>query len=406
MKNSSYATVLDYIDANWDRSIYRDANGSGFDGVDLPYPYTSPCIAGEGHFSFFFYWDTYFTNVGLLKCGRADVAKSNITNIVWFIENQGYMPNHPAIWNRSQPAFLCRMVRDYFEFTDDSDEAFRKRCIHAIRAEYDFWMLARCSPTGLTRHGHHGDAATSVAFYDKFYDRIGLPQDVPEAEKIRSGGHSLAEAETGWDFNPRFGGRCMDFNEVTINALLYEYEIFLAEHAPRYGWTLVDYAKNARLRRERMTHWLWNSERRLFLDYDFVNGVSSSIAALAGFVPLFTGVATPEQAAHQRDGLPLFEREFGIAVTEEYDSAIAHQWAFPKCWPPLVYMTVEGLRRYGFHDDAARIARKYLDTNARLFAATGKLWEKTNALTGEIDTTEYAAAPMLGWSAGVFVAFA
>ena len=84
--------ILDYIRANWPRSIYRDAPGAGFAGVDIPFPYTSPCIKGEGHFYFFFYWDTYFTNLGLLRHGLAETAKDNIKNMLWFIARQGYMP--------------------------------------------------------------------------------------------------------------------------------------------------------------------------------------------------------------------------------------------------------------------------------------------------------------------------
>jgi alpha,alpha-trehalase len=65
---------------------------------------------------------------------------------------------------------------------------------------------------------------------------------------------------------------------------------------------------------------------------------------------------------------------------------------------------VAGLRRYGFHTDATRIARKYLATSDALFARTGQLWEKTDALTGDVARGEYQAAPMLGWSAGVYLA--
>jgi neutral trehalase len=54
-------TVTEYIRANWERSISHDSEGTGSRGTDLPFPYTSPCIKGEGKFSFFFYWDTYFT---------------------------------------------------------------------------------------------------------------------------------------------------------------------------------------------------------------------------------------------------------------------------------------------------------------------------------------------------------
>ncbi len=65
--NYDVRDVLDYIKANWEKSISKDEPGKGFGGVSLPYPYTTPSIKGEGEFTIFFYWDTYFTNLGLLK---------------------------------------------------------------------------------------------------------------------------------------------------------------------------------------------------------------------------------------------------------------------------------------------------------------------------------------------------
>jgi alpha,alpha-trehalase len=397
--------VLDYIRANWPRSIYRDAPGTGFAGVDIPFPYTSPCIKGEGHFSFFFYWDTYFTNLGLLRHGHAPTAKDNIKNMLWFIARQGYMPNHVGLYNRSQSPYLCRMVKEYIAATDDT--AFLPEAAAGLRQEYHFWITARHSPTGLQRHGHHETAEGAAEFYCQLGERLGFSKDVPLADRIRIGGHYLAEAEASCDFTPRFESRCLDYNPVDLNSLLYEYETYLAEVSVQLGWddTALWQARAAR-RRELVNRYLWNEERGLFLDYDFVNQRPSPVASLTGLVPLFTGLASPAQAARMRENLPLFEREFGVAVTEDCPFDRTYQWAFPNVWPPLVYVTVEGLRRYGFAADARRIAEKYLTTANLLFEKTGQLWEKTNAITGEVAGGEYKAAPMLGWSAGVYVALA
>ncbi len=106
-----------YIQDNFPRSFRRDASGSGFCGIDLPFPYTTPCIQGVGHYSFFFYWDTYFTNLGLLLSGHAEMAKNNIQNMLWLIRRQGFMPNHVGLTNRSQAPYLCRMVESYLSST-------------------------------------------------------------------------------------------------------------------------------------------------------------------------------------------------------------------------------------------------------------------------------------------------
>jgi len=397
------AAIETYIRDNWDRSIYRDINGSGFKQIDLPYPYSSPCIKGEGKFYFFFYWDTYFTNLGLLRHGLHEAARGNIENMFWLITRQGYMPNHVGVDNRSQPPFLCRMVRDYLAGT--GDESFYPEAAEALRWEYFFWMNARCSPTGLNRHGHQGDRATCQKFYDgPLVRRLGLPSDVSASEKARIGGHYLAEAETGWDFNPRFEGRCLDFNEVLMNSLLYEYETFLAQAEIRLEWGLGSVWKEAADRRKaRIDEFLWNEERGLFLDYDFVNQRHSPVASISTFAPLFVGLASEEQARRVRDNLPLFEQEWGITVTEECAGCEQYQWAYPNMWPPLTYVALKGLQRYGFDADAKRLAEKYVKVNTRLFDETGQLWEKFNAVNGEVAGGEYEAAAMLGWSAGVLL---
>lgn len=397
-----------YIHANWPRSIYRDANGSGFRGIDLPFPYTSPCIKGEGKFSFFFYWDTYFTNLGLLRSGLSDTARDNIRNMLWFVRRQGYMPNHVGLYNRSQPPYLCAMVADYFDHLGGPDRApaFFRECCEGLRQEYHFWTTARHTPTGLQRHGHHDTDDGCIAFHDGLLaKRLGKSKDAPRAEKIAVGAHHLAEAETGWDFNPRFSGRCLDHNPADLNGLLHTYETFLATHAASLGWDdTALWQERAAARRERMTRLLWSETEGWFMDYDFVHQCHTAVPSLGGLLPLFSGLATPEQAARAVAKLPGFERAHGVAVTPDLPAAKGYQWAFPNVWPPLVWVAVASLRRYGFDAEARRIAQKYVATTDALFAKTGQLWEKTDALTGEVAGGEYHAAPMLGWSAGVYLA--
>lgn len=102
--------------------------------------------------------------------------------------------------------------------------------------------------------------------------------------------------------------------------------------------------------------------------------------------------------------LPELEAAHGIAVTHERAGCRNYQWAYPNAWPPLTWLAVEGLRRYGFLDDARRIATKHVATTERLFEQTDRLWEKTDATTGGVAGGEYDAAPMIGWSAGVYLA--
>ena len=400
--------VLDYIRENWPRSFFKDADGSGFRGDDLPYPYSSPCIRGEGVYSFFFYWDTYFTNLGLLKHGHAGMARDNIRNMLWLIRRQGYMPNHVALFNRSQSPYLCRMVTEYFAATGgpESDPEFFEACADGLRQEYNFWITARHCPIGLNSHGHHETDEGCARFYDDILPRLPfLKKDVPYADKVRIGSHYLANAEATCDFSNRFDQRCLDFCQVDLNALLFEYEVILAEFSRRLGWgDHSNWLDRNAFRRERMNRHFWIEEIGLFFDYDFVNHCAGTVPAQTGYQTLFTGFATPEQAARMVENLPLFERDHGMAYTPDVPGCRDFQWAYPNVWPAMVWMIIAGLRRYGYDSDARRHAEKYVATAVNLFEKTGQLWEETDAETGEVAGGEYAAAPMMGWSAGVFVA--
>jgi alpha,alpha-trehalase len=399
-------TTGDYIRENFPRSFRSDANGSGFCGIDLPHPYTTPCVLGEGAYAFFFYWDTYFTNLGLLRCGHSDMVKNNIRNILWLIRRHGFMPNHVGIANRSQSPYLCRMVKSYLAATGDS--GFLPECAEGLLAEYHFWMAARLHPSGLNHHGAHDTWEGLEKFADIARVRAVCPGGRETVDGRRAiGAHYLAEAEATCDFTPRFDRRCLDHIQPDLNGLLWEYERFFATHGRALEWNLaVDWNARAERRRELINRYLWSPVRGLYLDHDTPNARHSAVAALSGVQLLAHGIPDAAQAARIASNLPLFEREHGIAYTEECPEARSHQWAYPNVWPPTVYMTVTGLSRYGFHEAAARIARKYLHTTDRLFKKTGQLWEKTDAETGDVAGGEYEAAPMLGWTAGVYLALA
>lgn len=400
--------IVDWIRDNWDASVAHDSGGSGFAGIDLPRPYTTPCVRDAGRFSFFFYWDTYFTNLGLLRQQRLDLAAANIENMIWLIRRHGFMPNHVGIDHRSQTPYFGLMVAEYAEALDGRERLeFLRPAADAVREEYFFWREARSTRVGLTRGGQSATKEYLEQFYDRFLvRRLGLPTEVDAQRKIEVAAHRVAECES-WDFTERFDGRAMDFAVVEFNANLFAYETLLEGWARELEWPEPElWAARARERRERVDRYLWDDERGLYFDYDVRNGRRGSIAAATSLQPLYAGLATPEQASRVALNLPLFERDYGLAVTEETPSCRSYQWAYPNVWPPIVWVAVAGLARYGLDEDATRIANKYIGVSNRLFDETGQLWEKTDAQTGSVAGGEYEAQPMLGWSAGVYLACA
>ncbi len=46
-----------------------------------------------GRFSETYYWDSYFTMLGLAESGREDLLKCMADNFAWLIETYGHIPN-------------------------------------------------------------------------------------------------------------------------------------------------------------------------------------------------------------------------------------------------------------------------------------------------------------------------
>ena len=89
--------------------------------IGLPHPYSVPCV--QGMFQDMFYWDTYFTNLGLISIGDTVQAKNNVDNILYVINLLGYMPNATdrGMFNRSQPPYASMMVADIYDITHDRE---------------------------------------------------------------------------------------------------------------------------------------------------------------------------------------------------------------------------------------------------------------------------------------------
>jgi alpha,alpha-trehalase len=196
---------------------------------------------------------------------------------------------------------------------------------------------------------------------------------------------------------------------VDLNALLYKYEKdMLAIHE-----TLGEpersrqWRRRAAQRRRLVTRHHWHSRLGFFFDHDWRRRRPSLVWTLAGFFPLWAGLASREQAERCRRRLVRFEHRGGLAITDRRYSREPGQWDFPNGWAPLHWIVIDGLRRYGFHRDADRISEKWLATCVRGFEATGRLWERYDVVRRRPGLSErYPIQSGFGWTNGVFVRLA
>ena len=402
IKHQDIDLVNSYIKSNWINTVRNITEDSGT-LLGLPYPYTVPCMKTE-EMQNYFYWDTYFTNVGLIIHRMKDFAKDNADNLIYDLDKYGYIPNGNRTFflSRSQPPYLSLMIRDIYKIFND--KGWLRLAYDSLKKEYEFWMNKRITEIGLNQHFHHASDEELIQFYDDELEyRINFHPENRE-EKLKISTHYLAEGETGWDFTPRFDRQGADFIQIDLNALLYIYEMNFVYFSEQLKLDeIIFWNEKASLRKELYNKYLWNAEKGIYCDYNFKANYHSKTGSLAAFLPLWAGIASKEQAQATVDNLNLFEYEYGVSVCEKSNQEITYQWDYPNGWPPMFYITINGLHKYGYTKEAKRIAEKYLQVVIKNFESTGDLWEKYNVVDGSINVNnEYEMPAMMGWTAGVF----
>ena len=396
-------TIRQYIDTNLPLTI-RERTEDQHPFIGLPHPYIIP--SAKDMFQEMYYWDSYFANAGLIQRGDIQQAKNNVDNLCYMADRFGFVLNGSRVEFQfnSQPPFLALMIREVYDVTGDKE--WLAGAYRSLQTEHRFWVERRGSACGLSRYDSQPlteEEAHNAAVC--LMDRLGYRPEGKTEYDLGRGLHAVGEC--GWDFNPRTTYRTYAYATADLNALLYAQEDQLSYFAAELGLA-EESAAWAVLRDERavlMRQYL-QDEAGVFYDYDTEANTRTTLASCACFYPLYVGMATAEEAKAAVALLPRLEMAHGVAACEQCDVRGTFQWGYPNGWPPMQRIVVEGLLRYGYREDALRIAEKFVNTVERSFAATGHLWEKYNVVEGNVQVTdEYQMPAMLGWTFAVYIGF-
>lgn len=381
-----YADVLDYIDKYWNHVAFNPGqkhHGGLRNKVFLLGTVPLQHTAFAPNHTYFagtqFYWDTYFTVLGLIDSGQGAMARGMVDNLCALYKQFGLIParNTTLSKGRTQPPFLTRMAWEIFE-AGAADEAWMNSVLQIATSEYEkVW---------------HGPG--------RFVPEVGLSRYHPERFP-----RYLTVYETGWDSSSRFAKDPLSVLPVDLAALLYQYELDLLDWAEQHKPEDVStWQERLDRRRSLITQYFWDEETGFFYDYDLKTRQRSTLRTLAGFFPLWAGAATQKQADQVVKHLPDFEYEFGLTSTEEIPWN-RHQWDYPNGWPPLQYIVIHALWSYGFGEDAVRLTRKWLYLNQIMLKKTGHLWEKYDVTRGRVGRSgrHYNTLPGFTWTNGVFL---
>ena len=378
-----------------------------------------PFVVPGGRFRELYYWDSYFTMLGLAADGRQDAVENMIDDFSGLIERYGHIPNGARTYylSRSQPPFYFAMVG----LTDKTDKARFKARLDLMRREHAFWMDGEKSikpgqawrrivalPNGAVLNRYADDRSTPR---DESYR-----EDLLTARKVtdRPPGAVLRDlrsgAESGWDFSSRWlaDGRSLKTIQTTaivpvdLNALMYGLETAIAQGCAELVDPLcvAEFSGRAKARRAAIDAWLWDAPRGLYLDYQWRERTRLDRPSAATLYPLFVGAASPEQAgAVAATTRALFLAPGGLRTTTV---KTGQQWDAPNGWAPLQWVAVSGLRRYGQEALAREIGERWLATVAREYKASGKILEKYDVEEAKAGGGgEYPLQDGFGWTNGV-----
>jgi alpha,alpha-trehalase len=285
-------------------------------------------------------------------------------------------------------------------FRATGDRAWLAGAREALAAMHAHWVAPPhlLPAIGLSRYFDHGQgpapevvASERDAEGQTHYDRVRASfraRDDPALDRYYDRARDeltplfyagdRAMRESGFDptgrFGP-FGAETIRMAPVCLNTLLYRMERDLAEIDGRLGRSrdASRWDELARARQARIETLLWDEGAGLYLDYDIVAGRRHPYPFATTFWPLAAELAAPDHARRVRANLPLFERPGGIRTSATVSGA---QWDAPFGWAPLELFAVEGLRRAGYPDDAARVAREFVSMLVEDFERRGTLLEK------------------------------
>jgi len=420
-------------------------------------------VVPGGRFNEMYGWDSYFILRGLIEDKRISLARGMVENFFFEIDHYGTVlnANRTYFLTRSQPPFLTSMIMAVYEAEkiagNDDRELLQKGYQFASR-DYEMWNRDPHSAgdTGLSRYFDFGngpapeslkdetDFYRKVAGYfllhgetrnyitevdpDKSSDVVGKAYAMQLCDVARTMARPDCEAarkislvtdyykgdramrESGFDISFRFGAygsATHHFAPVCLNSLLYKTEKDLQQISEILGnkENARHWQERAQQRKDRIQKYLWDAQRGMFFDYNLDSASRSNYEYITTFYPLWAGLASKEQAEAVRKHLSIFERPGGLAMSNRDNSV---QWDYPYGWAPTELLAIEGLRRYGFKEDADRTSYEFLSTVAENFRRDGTIREKYNVASRSSETPVAAGYNQnvvgFGWTNAAFLA--
>lgn len=411
--SSDYKTqaedISDHIHKLWKYLTREDADEQLISSrIPLPFRYVVP----GGRFNEIYYWDSYFTMLGLIESGEKQLALDMYRNFLWLIDEFGFIPNGNRSYylSRSQPPFFSLMTELMIE---NHLIGVNQKILEVLKREYDFWMGKSIE------FWFSGKSIKAARYYDaqRYPREESYKEDLRvfmEAQSVEIYSHLRSACESGWDFSSRWlrdkkslsSIMAANILPVDLNCLIWNLEklIGFVSETLAFDDLSSEFKAAARLRKDFITSAFYHKDLQWFDDLD-INGKFMNNLSLAGIFPMFFGLADDEQADYCQCRLSKEFLKSGGLVTSLVDSG--QQWDAPNGWAPLQYVAVQALLKYGYDDLAIDVMARWNKTVETEFTISRKVMEKYNVINPEIKGGggEYPNQDGFGWTNAVYLIF-
>lgn len=417
--SSAEKPIIDHLNELWD-VLKRNPDATSGTLIGLPFPYIVP----GGRFREIYYWDSYFTMLGLEVSGRIDLIENMIKNFAYLINVTGHIPNGNRTYyiSRSQPPFFAMMVALLAKV---KGHEVLKEYLPALEKEYHFWMQGSSELSVTTQSIQRVVRMPDGSVLNRYWDNDPSPRPEAYIEDLHVAAksnkdpqiiyrHIRAAAESGWDFSSRWFADPQEMHTiqttelipVDLNCLLLQLEkVLLQSYLLQNNLTAAEiFAKKITDRTKAIQKYCWNENTGFYFDYHFTAERVTDRITMAGCFPLFTGIADDQQASAA--AVIIREKLLGDGGVLTTTIETGQQWDAPNGWAPLQWVAYKGLSQYGHLDLANQIRERWMQLNEKTYTETGKMMEKYNVsnIHTQAGGGEYPNQDGFGWTNGVYLA--
>ena len=342
--------------ATWDKMISRINNEVNKNlkerGIGHLLPQDKYCLTGY-MYNQYFDWDLYFENIYQSYFG---ISNFNFTNLEYFFSVQ------------KDDGFISRMFGYYGLHEHQHFKPF----------------IAQTALLGARQSGNWDWIKSNYDAIKKYLDLWESYDSDGNGLSYWPGGADHSGMDNQWS---RTVGRSQG---VDLNCYLVREFQAMSLFAGRLGYTAdkTTYAEKAETLKDKINQLLYDESRGLYYDRDENTNRLTIVRSISCFTPLWTEVASPEQAERLMTHLTdtgAFWLKYPVATYAKTEPDYNQNIPLPPCnwlgttWIPTNYMIMHGLMKYGYTAVAKELAYKTLDM---VLNANEEVFEFYNAETG------------------------